>query len=94
MKRRRHTGLNMLKMFSFMFALALILIGLVVLPMPIPLGAIMIVSGLVLLISASTTVALRIRSVRRHHRDVDKWIRFAEERLPASWKRVLKRTDP
>jgi hypothetical protein len=66
MKRRRHTGLNMLKMFSFMFALALILIGLV----------------------------LRIRSVRRHHRDVDKWIRFAEERLPASWKRVLKRTDP
>ncbi len=84
----------MLRVLSLVFAITLILVGLIVLPMPIPLGAIMIVSGLVLLISVSTTVALKLRTFRRNHRDIDKWIRAAEDRLPETWRRVLRRTDP
>ncbi len=84
----------MLKLLSIGFAVVLIGAGLVVLPMPIPLGAIMIVSGLVLLVSVSTTVALQLRSFRRHHRDIDRWIRIAEDRLPERWRRIMKRTDP
>jgi len=84
----------MLRALSIASAICLIVVGLIVLPMPIPLGAIMIVSGLVLLISVSTTVALQFKSFRRHHHDFDVWIRAAEERLPDRWKRILKRTDP
>ena len=82
------------KILSIIFAVVLIGVGLIVLPMPIPLGAIMIVSGLVLLISVSATVALQLKSFRKNHSDVDGWIRIAEERLPERWKRIIKRTDP
>ena len=48
----------MLKFLTLCIAVVLILFGLVVFAMPIPLGAIMIAAGLVLLISASASVAL------------------------------------
>ena len=84
----------MIKIMSAACAIVIILAGLVILPMPIPFGAIMIVSGLILLISASDTVALYIQSYRRHHPKCDKVVRAVENRLPMSWQIILKRTDP
>ena len=75
-------------------AIVLILLGLVVLPLPIPFGAIMIVTGLVVLVSVSATAAWAVRSFRQKHRDADAVIRSVEERLPDKLKRVFKRTDP
>ena len=77
-----------------LFAIALIFVGLIVLPMPIPFGAIMIVGGIVLLVSASATAAWMVRSFRQKHPRADVAIRKVEERLPEKLKRVLKRTDP
>ena len=79
---------------SIAAGVALVLVGLVVFPMPIPLGAIMIVCGLVLLVSASATIAERLRSFRRLHRGADKFIRTVEGNLPEQWKKALKRSDP
>lgn len=84
----------MIKSLSIVSGCLLILVGLVVLPMPIPFGAIMIVSGLVLLVSASPTIAMRVRSFRHLHRGADKVIRTVEDRLPEAWRKALKRSDP
>ena len=84
----------MLKVLTVCIAAVLILSGLVVFPMPIPLGAIMIATGVVLLISASATVAIWLRAFRRRHRRTDEFIRSAEEKLPRTLKQILKRTDP
>ncbi len=75
-------------------AILLILVGLVVLPMPIPLGAIMIACGLILLISVSATAVWYVRKYRQHHPKADRLVRAAEERLPETWKKILKKTDP
>jgi len=84
----------MMKMMSAAGATVLILVGLIVLPMPIPLGAIMIVIGLIWLISASSTVALYVKSYRRKHPKTDKIIRMVEPKLPETLQAILKRTDP
>lgn len=84
----------MIKLASIILGAALVLIGLVVFPMPIPLGAIMIVCGLVLLVSVSTTVAGRLRSFRKRHHGVNQAIHAVEDRLPESWKKALQRSDP
>lgn len=84
----------MLKILTICIAAVLILSGLIIFPMPIPLGAIMIAAGIVLLISASASVAIWLRSFRGRHKKTDQVIRSAEEKLPRSLKRILKRTDP
>jgi hypothetical protein len=84
----------MMKILTVIAALTLIVVGLIVLPMPIPLGALMIVSGLVLLISASAAVALRLKVFRRHHGSANKFIQAVADNLPKAWKRILRRTDP
>jgi len=84
----------MIKTLTVIAALILIVVGLIVLPMPIPLGAVMIVSGLVLLVSASGTVATRLKLFRRRHVSANKFIQKVEDNLPGSWRRILKKTDP
>lgn len=84
----------MVRLFSIVAGLALIVVGLIVFPMPIPLGAIMIAFGLVLLISASTTVAHAVKAFRRRHRGANQVIQSVEDRLPESWKKALQRSDP
>ena len=84
----------MIKLVSIVAGVALVLVGLVVFPMPIPLGAIMIVCGLVLLVSASATLAHCLRTFRRRHRGVNQVIQKVEDRLPESWKKALRRSDP
>ena len=84
----------MFRPFLAILAIVLILVGLVVLPMPIPLGAIMIVTGVVLLVSTSARAAWMVRSFRQKHPGADVAIRGVEERLPAKLRQVLKRTDP
>lgn len=83
-----------MKLISIIFGVALVGVGLVVLPMPIPLGAIMIACGLVLLISASSTVAHAIRGLRRRHPGANRVIQSVEDRLPEAWKKALRRSDP
>ena len=84
----------MFKALVTVAAIVWITAGLIVLPMPIPLGAIMIASGVVLLISVCAPAALYFKGFRQRHPDADRIIRVAEERLPASWRSILKRTDP
>lgn len=84
----------MIKLVSIVVGVALVQVGIVVFPMPIPLGAIMIVCGLVLLVSVSATVAHYLKTFRRRHRGVNRVIQTVENRLPESWKRALRRSDP
>jgi hypothetical protein len=84
----------MMKILTVIAALALILVGFIVLPMPIPLGALMIVSGLILLISVNAAVASRLKQFRRRHNGANKAIQTIEDNLPKAWKRILRRTDP
>lgn len=84
----------MMKIITILAAVCLIIVGLVVFPMPIPLGALMIVVGIVLLLSASVTAVNVVRRFRRRHPKADRVMREAEDRLPKSWKRILKRSDP
>ncbi len=84
----------MLKMIYAAASVVMIIIGLIVLPLPIPLGAIMIVCGIIMLISASATVTFCVKSYRRHHPRANKIIHAIESKLPASLKKILKRTDP
>jgi len=90
---------NLKKQPAFKFvltpiAVVLIVVGLIVIPMPIPFGALMVVSGLVILISASPTVALFIKGYRRKYPKLDKAVRKSASILPSSWQEILKRTDP
>ena len=84
----------MIKVLATAAAIVWIILGLIVLPMPIPLGAIMIATGIILLVSVSAAAALRLKAIRRRFRHVDKIVRAAEDRLPGSWRRILERTDP
>ncbi len=84
----------MIKAVSIVAGVALILIGLVVFPMPIPLGAIMMVCGLALLVSASARASNFLKSFRRRHRGANQVIQTVEDRLPQSWKKALRRSDP
>jgi len=84
----------MTKLFSMIAGVILVLAGLIVFPMPIPFGAIMIVAGLVLLMSANATVVRLIRRFRQHHRRTNKAIQAVEDRLPKKWQEVLRRSDP
>lgn len=84
----------MIKAITIAAGAALILVGLIVFPMPIPLGAIMIACGLVLLLSSSATAARLLKSFRKRHRGANQVIETVEERLPETWKKVLRRSDP
>ena len=84
----------MVKVIFIVTAACLILGGLIVLPMPIPTGAIMIVIGLVLLLSVSVTAIRLLRAFRRKYPNADNVIRGVENRLPAAWRRILRRSDP
>jgi hypothetical protein len=84
----------MIKLFSVVIGVILVLVGFVVFPMPIPLGAIMIVVGLLLLVSASDTVARWVRMFRQHNPGANNVIQAVEDRLPESWKKALRRSDP
>jgi len=84
----------MMKSLSIMAALGLIIVGLIVLPMPIPLGAIMIVVGVVLLLSVSVTAVHLVRGFRTKHPRADRVVREVEDRLPETWRRILRQSDP
>ncbi|MBU2532166.1 MAG: hypothetical protein KKB37_05470 [Alphaproteobacteria bacterium] len=84
----------MIKLLSLGASLVLILTGLVVLPLPIPFGAIMIASGVVLLISASATAALWFKLLRSRSRRFNAFIQKAQIVLPRSLRDILRRTDP
>ena len=84
----------MVKLASIITGTILVLVGLVVFPMPIPLGAIMIVTGLVLLVSSSAIIARALRSFRQHHHGANRVIQAVEDRLPERWKKALRRSDP
>jgi hypothetical protein len=75
-------------------AIVLIVVGLIVLPLPIPFGAIMIVTGLGILISTSETAADWVRRRRMKSPRVDGWLASAERRLPGKLGEILRRTAP
>lgn len=84
----------MLRLVAIVFACTLIIAGFIVFPMPIPLGAFMIATGLVLMISVSTRVAAHMRLFRRRHRRTNAFIQKIEDKMPGGLKRILRRTDP
>lgn len=84
----------MIKAVTIAAGTALILAGLVVFPMPVPLGAIMIACGLVLVLSSSATASRLLKSFRKRHRGANQVIESVEQRLPETWKKVLRRSDP
>jgi hypothetical protein len=84
----------MVRLISIVAGIALIVFGLIVLPMPVPLGAIMIVMGLVLLVSSSTTVAGLVKSFRARYRSANLVIQKVEDHLPERWRKALQRSDP
>lgn len=75
-------------------ALALIIVGLIVLPLPIPFGAIMIVTGLGILISSNETAAEWLRQRRTKSARMNGWLAAAEKRLPGKLGEILRRTAP
>jgi hypothetical protein len=84
----------MVRLISIVAGITLIVVGLIVFPMPIPLGAIMIVTGLVLAVSASSTVAGMVRSFRTRYRGANLVIQKIENQLPERWRKALQRSDP
>ncbi|MGF1622331.1 MAG: PGPGW domain-containing protein [Rhodomicrobiaceae bacterium] len=75
-------------------AIVLIVAGLIVLPLPIPFGAIMIVTGLGILISTSESAAEWVRRRRMKSARLDSWLAAAEMRLPGKLGEILRRTAP
>lgn len=75
-------------------AIALIVVGLIVLPLPIPFGAIMIVTGLGILVSSNEGAAEWVRRRRMKHPGMNRWLSVAEKRLPGKLAEVLRRTAP
>ena len=75
-------------------AIALIAVGLVVLPLPIPFGAIMIVTGLGILISSNEGAARWLHNRRVRNPGMNSWLAAAENRLPGKLGDILRRTAP
>lgn len=75
-------------------AIALIVVGLIVLPLPIPFGAIMIVTGLGILISSNESAAEWVRRRRTKHDRMNGWLAAAEKRLPGKLGEILRSTAP
>ena len=75
-------------------AVMLIVIGLVTFPLPIPVGAVLIVLGFGLLISASTAVTVWLRRQRSRYPFLNKEFLWVEERLPSRIQQWLRKTDP
>jgi hypothetical protein len=75
-------------------AIVLIVVGLIVLPLPIPFGAIMIVTGLGILIATNQSVAEWVRRRRMKSPRIDGWLASAEMRLPGKLGQILRRTAP
>jgi len=76
------------------FAILLILVGLVVLPLPIPFGAVMIITGLGILISSNATAAEWVKRRRLQNARFNDWLRVLEKRLPGRLGDVVRRTTP
>ncbi len=75
-------------------AIVLIVVGLIVLPLPIPFGAIMIVTGLGILIATNKWAAEWVRQRRMKSPRLDSWLAAAESRLPGKLSEILRRTAP
>ena len=84
----------MTRLILVMVALVLIVVGLIVLPMPIPFGAIMILTGLTVLIAQSPFVARQVQAFRRQNLSIDQVIRRIEVHLPEKIRDILRRTEP
>jgi len=84
----------MLRLMLVSIAILIIVVGAVVLPMPIPFGAIMMVTGLTILISQSPFVARQVRAFRHRNASFDQVIRRAVTHLPARVRDIVRQTDP
>ncbi len=84
----------MMRVLFVAVAIVIIVVGAVVLPMPIPLGAIMMLTGLTILISQSPFVARQVRTFRQRNSSIDQVVRRAALHLPAKVRDILRQTDP
>jgi Sec-independent protein secretion pathway component TatC len=84
----------MTRLILVVVAVVIIVVGAIVLPMPIPLGAIMMLTGMTILISQSPFVARRVREFRRRNLSLNQVIGRVERYLPEKVREILRRTDP
>ncbi|GGE39637.1 hypothetical protein GCM10011367_12650 [Marinicauda pacifica] len=81
--------------FVYQFiGIVLIVAGLPLFWTPIPVGAVMIATGLALLVSNSSLVRGWVIAARDAHPRFDRWMRQAQKAIPGPFSRVLSRTDP
>lgn len=81
--------------FVYQFiGIVLIVAGLPLFWTPIPVGALMIATGLALLVSNSSLVRGWVIAARDAHPRFDRWVRKAQKAVPGPFSRVLSRTDP
>ncbi|MEO1204871.1 MAG: PGPGW domain-containing protein [Pseudomonadota bacterium] len=82
------------KILLAVIAVILIVVGLIVLPMPVPLGAIMIVTGLALMVSQSPSAAKQLRAFRQKNKNTNAIIQRIEDALPKWLHDRFKNSDP
>jgi len=75
-------------------AIVLILFGLIILPLPIPFGALMLITGLAILIAHSVRAAEFVRRQRIQCPKLNDFIVSGFRVLPAWITHRLRRTDP
>lgn len=90
------TGISDIVIRFALIALAtlIILLGLVVFSMPLPFGALLILVGCALLVSASDTAAQHLRRLRMRYPHVNGFFARLEIRAPGALGRALRRTAP
>ncbi|QDT67097.1 hypothetical protein [Calycomorphotria hydatis] len=75
-------------------ALCMIVIGMITFVMPIPIGALLMATGLGLLVSANPYFRGLVRRFRKNNSKVDQHFRNSEAKAPGFLRRVLEQTDP
>lgn len=75
-------------------AVVLMLIGALMFPLPIPVGAILLISGLALLVFANDRLRLLIQRLRQRSPRFNQLVTRLLTILPGRIRRIMQRTDP
>lgn len=84
----------MLRLLLGATGLVFVLVGLVLWPLPIPFGLLLVLVGLMMLIPVSPATADAVKALRRRAPALDRWLKQLARRLPAPYRRILRKTEP
>jgi len=83
-----------MRVLFWLLAAVLIVLGLLTVWTPIPTGVPLLAAGLVVILGTSRGATRWLRGHRRRKLRLDGLLLWLEERAPASFSRVLRRTRP